>query len=194
MRSQLMAGTCKVCSETNFRTGWRCRRCGNNIPMGLQGKYKHAMHAKNREWYSASSSSSGREEWKSQEQEEIKRLRAQVELLSKHEGMEKSPEEEVAWKKAVRWSRKRRQIVRKSWRTKRRACSGSCGILRSLRAWIWFSGTDRRRFGKKSWKKLRGKDQSFCRSIRKCRRGHKSRRACGIGRGITSRALVNVKK
>ena len=69
-------------------TRWRCRRCGNNVPTGLQ-----AMYAKNREWYSGSSSSSGGEECKSHEQEEIKRLRAQVELLSKQQGMRKTPEE-----------------------------------------------------------------------------------------------------
>ena len=74
-------------------TWWRCRRCGNNILASLQGKHKQAMYAKNKEWCSGSSSSSGGEEWKSQEQEEIKRLRAQVELLSKQQGTVKSPEE-----------------------------------------------------------------------------------------------------
>ena len=44
-------------------------RCGNDIPSGLQGKHKQAMYAKNREWYSGSSSSSGLEEWKAQEQQ-----------------------------------------------------------------------------------------------------------------------------
>ena len=46
-----------------------------------------------REWYSGSSSSSGGDDWKSQEQEDIKRLRVQVELLSKQQGMGKSSEE-----------------------------------------------------------------------------------------------------
>ena len=82
---------CKFCSETNVWTRWRCRCCGNNIPSGLQGKqHKQAMFAKSREWYSGSSSSSVGEEWKSQEQEEIKRL--QVELLSKQQGAGRSPE------------------------------------------------------------------------------------------------------
>ena len=36
---------CKFCTETNVWTRWRCRRCGNNITTGLQGK-----HAKNKEW------------------------------------------------------------------------------------------------------------------------------------------------
>ena len=85
--------TCKFCSESFVWTRWHGRRCGDNIPTGVQGKHKQAMHAKNREWYSGSSSLSGGEEWKSKEQEEIKRLRAQVELLSKQQGTVKSPEE-----------------------------------------------------------------------------------------------------
>ena len=47
---------------------------GTHIPSGLQGEHKQATHAKNKEWYSGSSSSSEGEEWKSQGQEEIKRL------------------------------------------------------------------------------------------------------------------------
>ena len=102
-------------------------------------------------------------------------------------------EEEVAWKKAVRWNLMRRQIVRKSRRSKRKACSGSCGISRSVSAGIPFSRTDRRRFGKKSWKKLIGKGRSFCQNIKRCRRGHKSCRACGTSRGTASRTLATVK-
>ena len=48
---------------------------GEQCPTGLQGKHMQAIYAKNREWYSGSSSSSGREEWKSQEQEEPQSLR-----------------------------------------------------------------------------------------------------------------------
>ena len=66
---------------------------GTTSPSGLQGKHMQAMCAKIREWHSGSSSSSGGEEWKSQEQAEIKRLRAQTELLSKQRGAVKSPEE-----------------------------------------------------------------------------------------------------
>ena len=78
--------TCKFCSETSVWTRWRCRRCGDDISTGLQGKHKQAMYAKNKEWHPVSSSPSGREEWKSQEQEEeLKKLRAQVELLSKQQ-------------------------------------------------------------------------------------------------------------
>ena len=96
--------TCKFCSETNVWTRWRWRRCGNNVPSVLQGKHKQTMYAQNREWYSGSSSSSGREEWKSQEQEEIKRLRAQVELLSRQQGAVKSPEEPGEPARRGRWN------------------------------------------------------------------------------------------
>ena len=40
--------TCKFCSETNVWTRERCKSCGNNIPMGLQGKHKEAVYAKNK--------------------------------------------------------------------------------------------------------------------------------------------------
>ena len=59
------------------------------------------MYAKNKEWYSGSSSSSAGEEWRPQGQkEEIKKLRAQVELLSEQQGAGKSLEEpsELAWR------------------------------------------------------------------------------------------------
>ena len=99
IRSQLIDGrkawTCKFCSETNVWTRWHCR-----LPSGLQAKHDQAFHAQSEEWYSGPSSSSGEEEWKCQEQEEIKRLRAQVELflspcclLRKQQGDRKSPEE-----------------------------------------------------------------------------------------------------
>ena len=73
------------------------------------------------------------EERKSQEQEEIKRLRAQVELLSKQQGTEKSPEEpcEPARRGSGLEEGCKMEVVeetRKSWRSKRKACSGSCGI------------------------------------------------------------------
>ena len=85
--------TCKFCSGTNVWTQWRCRRCGNNIPKGPRGKHKQAMYAKNKEWYSGSSSSSGREEWRPQGQQE--EIRAQVDLHSKQQGAGKSPEEPI---------------------------------------------------------------------------------------------------
>ena len=74
-------------------TRWRCRRCGNDIPTGLQGKHKQAVYAKNEGWCSGSSSSSGGEEGKSQDQdEEIEKLRAHVELLRKQLRVGKRPE------------------------------------------------------------------------------------------------------
>ena len=41
--------TCKFCSESNVWTRWRCRRCYNNIPAGLHGKYRQAVAAKSGE-------------------------------------------------------------------------------------------------------------------------------------------------
>ena len=35
--------TCKFCSESKVWTGWRCRRCHNDIPAGLHGKKKQAV-------------------------------------------------------------------------------------------------------------------------------------------------------
>ena len=61
--------TCKFCSATNVSTRWRCRRCGNNIPAGLQGNHKQATYAMNKEWFSGSSSSRGGEEWRPQGQQ-----------------------------------------------------------------------------------------------------------------------------
>ena len=84
---------CKFCSETNVWTRWRCRRRGNNILTGLQGKHKQAVYAKNEGWCSGSSSSSGGEEGKSQDQdEEIEKMRAHVELLRKQQRVGKRPE------------------------------------------------------------------------------------------------------
>ena len=78
--------------KTNVWTRWRCRRCGNNIPTGLQGKHKQAVYAKNEGWCSGSSSSSGGEEGKSQDQdEEIEKMRAHVELLRKQQRVGKRP-------------------------------------------------------------------------------------------------------
>ena len=78
---------CKFCSETNVWTRWRCRLCYSNIPAGL---HKQAIFAKNKGWSSGSSSSSGGEEKKPRvQEEEIKKLRAQVELLRKQQRMEK---------------------------------------------------------------------------------------------------------
>ena len=122
MRSQLTVGRSGLASSV------RRRMCGRG---GVAGFWKQAMYAKNREWYSGSSSSSGGEEWKSQEQEEIKRLRAQVELLSKRkipeepgeparrgsgleEGCKMECEEETDYKKKLD-EQKKSQERDKSW-------------------------------------------------------------------------------
>ena len=66
----------------------------------------------------------------------------------------------------------------------RKVYSGSCGTLTSLEAWTQFSGTDRREIWREELHEIERKEQSFCRSIRRCRRGHR----------ITSRSLAHVKK
>ena len=79
---------CKFGSETNVWTRWRYRQCLSNIPAGLQRKHKETVLATNKEWNSGSSSSSGGDErWQSGQEEELKNLRAQVELLSKQQGV-----------------------------------------------------------------------------------------------------------
>ena len=76
--------------------------CGRGGVAGVVGTTSHGsarqaqagVYAKSREWYSGSSSLSGGEEWIPQgHREEIKKLRAQIELLSKQQGAGKSPEE-----------------------------------------------------------------------------------------------------
>ena len=38
--------TCKFCSESNVWTRSRCKRCYNDIPTGLRGKYRQAITAR----------------------------------------------------------------------------------------------------------------------------------------------------
>ena len=45
-------------------TRWRCRRCYNNIPAGLRGKYRQAVAVKSGEGSTGSSTSSGEEDKK----------------------------------------------------------------------------------------------------------------------------------
>ena len=88
----------------------RCRRRYSNIAAGLQEKHKQAIFAKNKGWSSGSSFSSGVEERKPRDQEEeTKKLRAQVELLRKQQKWRRAQrrrkgrrEEEVVLKKTAR--------------------------------------------------------------------------------------------
>ena len=73
-------------------TRWRRGRCYSDIPEGLQGKHKQAVFAKNKGWSSGSLSSSGEEKRPRYQEEEIEKLRAQVELLRKQQRVEKGPE------------------------------------------------------------------------------------------------------
>ena len=64
----------------------------------------------------------------SDQEEKLKKLRAQVELLSKQQSACQR-EDEVVLKRIARWRLRRGKAHR-----------GSCGTLRSLRTWIQFSG------------------------------------------------------
>ena len=112
---------CKFCSETNVGTQWRVRRCFSNIPAGLQGPHKQAIFAKNKDGISGSSSSGGKEERKPRDQEEeLEKLRAQVELLSSKEWRRawrrrvSRREEEVVLKKTARWRLRKKRTTRKN--------------------------------------------------------------------------------
>ena len=79
--------TCMFCSESNVWTRWRCRRCYNNNPAELHGKYRQAVAAKSGEWSTGSSASSGEEDRKARSLEaENKELRARIDALEKNEG------------------------------------------------------------------------------------------------------------
>ena len=77
--------TCKFCSESNVWTRWRRRRCYNDIPAGLRGKYWQALAARTGDW--STGSSTWEEDGKSKSLEaENKELRARLEALEKKEG------------------------------------------------------------------------------------------------------------
>ena len=193
---------CKLCSKTNVWTRGRCRRCYSNIPAGLQEKHKQAIFAKNKGWSSGSFSSSGGEQKTPRDQEEeIKKLRAQVEILSKQQRMEKGRrpresrrEEEVVLKKTARSRLRKKLTARISWVSRGKVCRNSSGTLRSLRTWSRCSRTARKKSGRVSYKRLKGRGQNFCRSTRRCRRGLRSCRVCRTRREIYSKRLVLVRK
>ena len=79
--------SCKFCSESNVWTRWRCRRCYHVIPAVLRGKKRQAAAARNGEWSTGSSTSSGEEDRRNKSlAAENKELRARLEALEKKEG------------------------------------------------------------------------------------------------------------
>ena len=170
-------------------------------PSGLQGKHKQAMCAKNREWYSGSSSSNGREEWKSQEQEEIKRLRAQIDLLSKQQGAGKSLEElgEPA-RSGSGLEEGSRVEFEEETEFNKKLDEQKKSLQRQMREIDKFANMDPvfRDQQKEAWKKeleeMERKRTELCWSIRRCRRLYKSCKNCGISRGSTSKRPEVVKK
>ena len=167
---------------------------GGDVSLTSQLVCKKAIFAKNKGFCSRSSSSCGGEERKPSDQEdELKKLRAQVELLSKQLRVGKGPETQGEPTRRGSGLEEDCQIeveaARKSWMSKRKAYRVSCETLRSLRTWIRFSGTGRKKSGRNSCKIWRGR-----RSNRRYRRGLRSCRVCRTRRGITSRTLALVKK
>ena len=66
---------------------WRCRRCHHDIEAGLRGKNRQAVAARNGDWSTGSSTSSGEEDWRTKGLEaENKELLARLEALEKKEG------------------------------------------------------------------------------------------------------------
>ena len=90
VRSRLMgesSGFVNSARSQNVWTRWRCRRCVNNIPAGLRGKYRQVVAARTGESSTGSSTSSGEETRKAKSQEaKIKELRAKLEHYEKKDG------------------------------------------------------------------------------------------------------------
>ena len=190
----------KFCSETNVWTRWRCRRCGNNIPTGLQGKHKQAVYAKNEGWCSGSSSSSGGEEGKSQDQdEEIEKLRAHVELLRKQQRVGKRPEVQGEPTRrgsdvdeGCRMEIEKGTASLKLLGAQGRICKNSCETSISSPLWSRRLGSPRKRSLCVCCNCSKESGQTFCLSTRRCRRGHSSCKVC-TRRSITLGRPVHVK-
>ena len=99
VRSRLMEGR-------NGRVN-SARRCYRDIPAGLHGKYRQAVAARNGEWSTGSSTSSGGEDRRTKSLEaENKELRARVEARKGKEskaGKDFHPGEKAAWRKSGEW-------------------------------------------------------------------------------------------
>ena len=172
-------------------TRWRCRRCFSYILAGLQGRrlslrrikggirdHPPRVEKKGRPVIKNKSSRSCVQRWS-------------CSVSSKDGAKESRREEEVVSKKNTKWRLRRKQTARKSWTSDRSTFRGQLRD-RSLRTWSRRSGTGRKKLGRKSCKRLRGREQTFCRSTR--RRSPRSCRVCRIGRRITSKTLLTVKK
>ena len=78
-------------------------------------------------------------------------MRAQVELLSKQQGVWLGQDAQGALDSKMEVEEE--MDCKETWTSQRKVYSGSCGTFRSLRAWTRFSGTERRRDRQKeSWK------------------------------------------
>ena len=95
----------------------------------MRGKRKEAVFAKNKEWYSGSSCSSGEERWLGGQDKELKKFRTQVELLSEQQGVWRDQGSTRGTNEETKGKWRRRRIARKSLMSKRTA-------------WTWFSRTE----------------------------------------------------
>ena len=107
----------------------------SNIPASLQGKHKMAIFAKNNGWCSGSFSSSGGRD----QEEELKKLRAQVELLSKQQRVEKGTEtqgeptrRESGLKEDCQMEVEEAKDCKKNWMSRRKVHRNICDTLRNL--------------------------------------------------------------
>ena len=177
MQSRLTA------ERSGFANSVLKQMCGSGGIAGVAGTISLRVYAKNKEWYSCSSSSSGGEGRPQDQQEEIRKLRAQIELLS---GAGRTGEKRVTRTKSAGWRLRRKRRVIRSWMSKERICKGGCETsisspLRSRR-----SERSKKRSLCVCCSNSKGKRQTFCLSTRKYKRGHRSCKACRIRKSITS--------
>ena len=114
------------------RKEWTCRRCYRDIPAGLRGEYMQAIVARNGEWSTGSSTSSGEEERRNKSLEaEIRSFEPGLRPWKRgkvgrgfHQG------ERAAWNKSGvrRWTSRMRPRVARSKMSKRRSSRRSCDI------------------------------------------------------------------
>ena len=128
-------------------------------------------------------------------------LRAKLERLSKQQRWGKGPElhgeptrRESGLEEDCKMDVEEGTDCKKNWMSERSTCRDRYETSRSSRTWIRIFGTGRKKVGRKSCKRLRGRGQNFCRSTRRCRRSLRSCIVFRTRRGITSRTLVALKK
>ena len=125
-------------------------------------------------------------------------MRAQVDLLSSQQGRGRVPRSRVNPRGGEEEGC--RKDFEEETEYKKKLDEQKKSLQRQVREIDKFANMDLvvRNQQKEAWKKELGefekkKGQSFCRSIRRCRRSHKSCKVCEINRTTTLRRLENVK-